>query len=352
MAGIALAAGFTSCEDDKDPQFKVPAENSMVINTPALQDQLLVTTNNMEDKSTFVLTTSQPDYGYAAIATYGAEMSLTPDFVEETENSPANYIVLENQNPSSAVMSIRTYDLAVGICNLLGIESESDWANYDGPTEIPVYFRATCEIEGVANSFCRSGNTVSYNRVTVIYAVPTPGAIYITGHVKNAAGVENGFKEPSVAAKDFYDENDFKLYEPVIGSKLYANSFLVPAVDDVEAALADVNLLKQWRFFSELVGWDVINKDGKPVQFGSHTDNFYILGITNDFVDGLYSNGAVPGQGNWGVAYSEDTWMTMVVDLQNLAAPVVYYKVGKWDVSLELNSSGMWQPVWNEPVTE
>ncbi len=346
MAGVALAAGFSSCEDDKEPMFTVPAENSMVINTPPLQDQLLVTTANMEDKSTFVLTTSQPDYGYSAVATYGAEMSLSETFTEATETEPANYVTLENQTATSAIMSLRTYDLAVGICELLGIDSPEAWANYTGPTEIPVYFRATCEITGIENSFVRSGNVVSYNKVQVIYAVPTAGNIFITGHVMNAEGVLNNFQEPSMASKEFYDTNDFKLYEPVIGSKVYANRFLIPAVDDLEAALGDVNSQKQWRFFSELVGWDTINKDGKPVQFGSNPANFFILPITPDFVDGVYNGAAVPGQGNWGVAFAEDTWMTMVVDLQDLSKPVVTYKVGAWNVELELNGSGMWQPVF------
>lgn len=348
MAGVALAAGVSSCEDDKEPLFKVPAADSMVINTPPLQDQLLVTTNNMEDKTTFVLTTSQPDYGYSAVATYGAQMSLTGEFKDATETEPATYVSLENQTPSSAVMSLRTYDLAVGICDLLGIASEEDWANYDGPTEIPVYFKATCEIPGIADSFVRSGNTVTYNKVSVIYAVPTAGFIYITGHILNAEGVANDFKEPSEASKAFYDTNDFKLYEPVIGSKVYANRFIVPAVDDLDAALGNVDLQKQWRFFSELVGWDTINKDGKPVQFGSAEANFYVLGITGDFADGLYTGDAVPGQGNWAVAYAEKTWMTMVVDLQDINKPKVYYKEGAYDVTLEANSEGLWLPVFTE----
>ena len=348
LAGVALAAGFSSCEDDKEPQFKVPAADSMVINTPPMQDQLLVTTNNMEDKSTFVLTTSQPDYGYSAVANYGAQMSVTGEFKEATETEPATYVTLENQTPTNAVMSLRTYDLAVGISELLGISSEEDWANYDGPTEIPVYFKATCEVPGIENSFVRSGNTVAYNKVTVIYAVPTPGFIFITGHIENAEGVANGFQEPSEASKAFYDTNDFKLYEPVIGSKVYANRFQVPAVADVDAALGNVDDQKQWRFFSELVGWDTIMKDGKPVQFGSAEANFFVLGITGDFVDGLYKGDAVPGQGNWGVAYAQKTWLTMVVDLQDISKPKVYYKEGAYDVTLELNGEGLWVPVYNE----
>lgn len=343
-----MTACLTSCEDSKEPVYHAPT--SMTVNTPGLKDQLLVPTGNMEDKSTFLLTTSQPDYGYSAIAVYGAQMSLSPNFKDATDNEPASYVTLENQNPSSAVMSLRLYDLAVGMCQLLGIESEDDWADYKGAAEIPVYFRATCELAGVAGSFIASSNSVSYNKVRVVYAVPTAGFIYITGKIENADGVANGFKEPSEASKEFYDENDFKLYEPVIGSKVYANSFVIPKVDDYDAALADPDLTIQWRFFSELVGWDVKVKDGKPVQFGSNEANFYVQSITTDFVDGLYTGPAVTGQGNWGVVFPQKEWLTMVVDLQDVNNAKVYYKEGRFDVDLELNSGGLWQPVWNAPA--
>lgn len=220
LAGTLIATAFTACENEKEPVYHNPT--SLKINTPALQNQYLATSADIENRSTFVLETSQPDYGYSAIATYGAQMCLSADFKEATDNEEANYVTLTNQDPNNAVMSLRTYDLAVGICKLLGIQSEEDWAAYQGSKEIPVYFRATCEIPGVEGSFIVSDNAVTYNKVQVLYAVPTAGYIYIVGTV-------TGEKTPDAAQKSYYD--NFRLTEPVIGSKVYAGSFLFPACD-------------------------------------------------------------------------------------------------------------------------
>lgn len=192
LAGTLIATAFTACENEKEPVYHNPT--SLKINTPALQNQYLATSADIENRSTFVLETSQPDYGYSAIATYGAQMCLSADFKEATDNEEANYVTLTNQDPNNAVMSLRTYDLAVGICKLLGIQSEEDWAAYQGSKEIPVYFRATCEIPGVEGSFIVSDNAVTYNKVQVLYAVPTAGYIYIVGTV-------TGEKTPDAAQK-------------------------------------------------------------------------------------------------------------------------------------------------------
>lgn len=336
LAGTLIATAFTACENEKEPVYHNPT--SLKINTPALQNQYLATSADIENRSTFVLETSQPDYGYSAIATYGAQMCLSADFKEATDNEEANYVTLTNQDPNNAVMSLRTYDLAVGICKLLGIQSEEDWAVYQGSKEIPVYFRATCEIPGVEGSFIVSDNAVTYNKVQVLYAVPTAGYIYIVGTV-------TGEKTPDAAQKSYYD--NFRLTEPVIGSKVYAGSFLFPACDPSKDP-TKVDDQSWFRFYTELNGWD-----DKNAQFGSNEANFFNLGIGDDFVDGLYTGKAVwGGQGNWTIWFAEDTWMTLVCSLEQDKSPVVWFKYGKYDVTLETNTDGLLTPVFNEPGEE
>lgn len=265
-------------------------------------------------------------------------MCLSADFKEATDNEEANYVTLTNQDPNNAVMSLRTYDLAVGICKLLGIQSEEDWAAYQGSKEIPVYFRATCEIPGVEGSFIVSDNAVTYNKVQVLYAVPTAGYIYIVGTV-------TGEKTPDAAQKSYYD--NFRLTEPVIGSKVYAGSFLFPACDPSKDP-TKVDDQSWFRFYTELNGWD-----DKNAQFGSNEANFFNLGIGDDFVDGLYTGKAVwGGQGNWTIWFAEDTWMTLVCSLEQDKSPVVWFKYGKYDVTLETNTDGLLTPVFNEPGEE
>lgn len=336
LAGTLIATAFTACENEKEPVYHNPT--SLKINTPALQNQYLATSADIESRSTFVLETSQPDYGYSAIATYGAQMCLSADFKEASDNEEANYVTLTNQDPNNAVMSLRTYDLAVGICKLLGIQSEEDWAAYQGSKEIPVYFRATCEIPGVEGSFIVSDNAVTYNKVQVLYAVPTAGYIYI-------AGTLTGEKTPDSTQKSYYD--NFRLTEPVIGSKVYAGSFLFPACDPSKDP-TKVDDQSWFRFYTELNGWD-----DKNAQFGSNEANFFNLGIGDDFVDGLYTGKAVwGGQGNWTIWFAEDTWMTLVCSLEQDKSPVVWFKYGKYDVTLETNTDGLLTPVFNEPGEE
>ena len=336
LAGTLIATACTACENEKEPVYHNPT--SLKINTPALQNQYLATSADIENRSTFVLETSQPDYGYSAIATYGAQMCLSADFKEATDNEEANYVTLTNQDPNNAVMSLRTYDLAVGICKLLGIQSEEDWAAYQGSKEIPVYFRATCEIPGVEGSFIVSDNAVTYNKVQVLYAVPTAGYIYIVGTV-------TGEKTPDAAQKSYYD--NFRLTEPVIGSKVYAGSFLFPACDPSKDP-TKVDDQSWFRFYTELNGWD-----DKNAQFGSNEANFFNLGIGDDFVDGLYTGKAVwGGQGNWTIWFAEDTWMTLICSLEQDKSPVVWFKYGKYDVTLETNTDGLLTPVFNEPGEE
>ena len=330
FAGSLLAASFTACENEKEPVYHNPT--SLKINTPALQNQYLATTADIENRSTFVLETSQPDYGYSAIATYGAQMSLSPDFKEATDNQEANYVTLTNQDPNNAVMSLRTYDLAVGMCKLLGIASEEDWQAYQG------YFRSTCEIPGVDGSFIVSDNAVAYNKVQLVYAVPTAGYIYIVGTL-------TGEKTPDASQKTHYE--NFRLIEPVIGSKVYAASFEFPACDPTKDP-NNVDDQSWFRFYTELNGWD-----DKNAQFGSAEANFFNKPIGADFVDGLYTSTAVwGGQGNWTIWFDEPTWITLVCSLEQDKSPVVWFKYGKYDVTLETDTNGLLSPVFNDPGVE
>lgn len=334
MAAVAL--GFSSCKQEDDPRFHEPT--TFTISEPALQNVEFATANDMTDAATFNLFCTQPDYGYSAVCNYSAIVSLDPECpVEEIIDEETGIktvqavagksVLLENQTPTSAGMAIKTFDLGIALLNLGGIVNDADaYAASDfakGP--VKCYFRALCEIPGVANSQIASTNTVSYNAVRVTYAEKKAAWIYICGNVANPeTKVEDNFKGPSAANFDHYYDN-FRLEEPQdqIGNKLFVGKFnLVPKSDAPD--LSNVDATSQFRFFTELLGW--VN----TASLGSAEGDFYVLPVADKFEAG-YSGDIVPqGLGNWGVWVSELTPMTIVVDqVQNK----IHIKKGFHDVT-------------------
>lgn len=340
LTGVAMAASMASCVDTEKPVFH--EATSFTINAPALQDQYLATTDNLDDKSTFMLYASQPDYGFAAKCNYGVQVSMSEKFVDATDNQEANYITLTNQDLNSGAMRFRTYDLAVAMTKLLGITSPEEFQNYKdngGKMVLPVYFRGVCEIPGVKGSYIVSNNVVSYKNVQFCYAVSVAGKIFIVGNVSD-------WMKPDAANAEYY--GNYCLVEPEIGSKMYAGTFLMPNTASVadSTKIGTVDYTTQWRFFTELKGWA-----DKSVQVASAEGDFFIKNVTGDFNGtvadgGMYTGPGVYGQGNWGVLLKEDTEMTIVVSLQVKTKPKVWFKYGKWNVSLGLGTDGMNEPVF------
>lgn len=364
LAGVGMAAAMSSCADTEKPVFQEPT--TFTVNVPALQNEYLATTSNLEDKSTFNLVCNQPDYGFAAQAVYGAQVSLTGDFNDEItdENgevvTPATFRTLGNQDANNASMSIRTYDLAVAMCQLLGIEDEDSWSDYianDGAQTVKIYLRATCQIAGVPNSFIASSNTVSYNYVQLSYAVPVAGRIWYVGDTNlpnpDKEGQYLNFVAPIASNAAWYNDNGFALIEPEIGCKIYAGTITLPETDKIHSVTDGTDYVTNWRFFTELNGWD-----DASYMIGSYPDDFYKVNITGEFSpafpeEGAYYTGeGVYGKGNWGVWLAEDTPVTMAVNLIDAAKPKVYFKVGVWDVVLGQDAGGMTVPEFVTPSAE
>lgn len=352
MAGVLCAAAVSSCADTAKPVLQTPDPSTFIVNRPPLQNEYLATTGDMEDVSTFNLTCSQPDYGFALQAIYGAQVSMDPEFVEEVVDDegnvvvPANYYSIDNQDANNASMSLRTYDLAVAMTSLLGLTNEDDFADYvanggkvDGFT---VYFRATCQVAGVPSSYVVSSNTVSYNNVALSYAVRKAGVVYYCGDVVGSGS----FTTPSKANQEFYD--NYKLVEPEIGCKIYAATIELPKTDDAHPGLGagDVNYNTQFRFFTELTG----NWDDLSIQVGSNVANFYVEPIGDKFSAGTedgseYKGDGVWGQGNWGIFLEENTPVTLVLNLVDKDKPTVAFKFGTWNVEI-VQENGVNTPVF------
>ncbi|MBD5369858.1 MAG: hypothetical protein HDR80_10305 [Bacteroides sp.] len=319
----ALVLGLSSCKQESDPQYHAPT--SFTINEPALKNQVFRCASEMTDTETFNLFATQPDYGYSAVAQYSALVSLDPDApVEEWEELP-------NETPTSAAMSIKTFELGAAINRLLDVADEDEFnANNYGNTEFKCYFKGVCELNGVEGSRIVSDNTVSYDKVMITYAVKSPGWIYICGDVQNIeTNVANGFTAPSMSNYQLYKDN-FAVYEPEdrIGEKLYVGVFNIVPKDPNDEKFNDGSYNEsnpdacgQFRFFTELGGW-------KPdFSLGSNEADFYCEKITDKWAAGYTGDIVDQGLGNWGIFVEEPTPFTVVVDI-NADGSKIYVKEG------------------------
>lgn len=317
LALAAVVLGFSSCKQEDNPQYHNPT--TFTVSTPAMQDVEFETAQEMTDAATFNLFCTQPDYGYSAICKYSALVSLDPNAPEE------KWVALENQNPASAAMSIKTFDLGIALIKLSEIYSQEEFeAATLSQKPVKAYFRAVCEIEGIEGSRIVSQNAVSYNAVRVRYAEKKAAWIYICGDVRNPETlVEDGFKGPNAANYDHY-KNNFALYEPAekIGEKLFVGVFDLKPKNDPTASEADQ--CSQFRFFTELLGWVA------DASLGSNEADFYCFIVTDKWEAGFTGDIIPQGLGNWGVKVDEYSPVTIVVDTQNNK---VYIKKGVHNVT-------------------
>lgn len=291
MAAVAL--GFSSCSEDRDPVYKAPTK--FVLNTPAMQDQYIALTEGQ----TLELTCSQPDYGYSAVAQYAAQMSLTEDFAQVYD--------LDNINPTQTHISIRQEAIALGICELAGVDSKEAYDEiWNGnPQPMKVYFRATAHLLGVESSAITS-NVVSYNAIKPYFAVAVPGFIYLIGDC-------GGWTSP--------DENnagtlaDWRLFEPdnAIGSKVYSGVFDVPAGKAM------------FRFYTALTGWD--GGDSYGYQEADNATDF-------ELVDGSFTSSMIKGKGSYNFPNWQGGKMTITVDMSDANNMFVTVQEGEHSVTV------------------
>lgn len=230
LTAACAVLAMSSCSVDKDPVYHAPTAGSFTLYEPAMQDQYIELT---EGGTLELVTSGQPDYGYSAVATYGAQLSLTPDF-----SNPEAVYDLTPIDAHQSKISLSQTDVAIGVCELLGLDG-IDAFNEKYPDGVmpymPLYFKASCQLAGVEGSYIETG-VVSYNHVQPYFAVATPDFIYLVGNV-------TGWAEPSEGNASVYA--DWRLWEPAnaIGSKIYSATF------DLDAA-------PMFRFYTALTGWD------------------------------------------------------------------------------------------------
>lgn len=273
---------LSSCEDSKDPVYHAPVEGSFSLYTPAMQDQYIV----LGEDGTLELTTSgQPDYGFSAVATYGAQLSLTNDF-----SDPEAVYDLTPVDLHQSKILLKQNDVAQGFCALMGIEDEDTYNGLypDGAPAMPLYFRATCSINGIEDSGIIS-NVVAYNHLVPYFAVAVPGYIYLVGNMP-----DNEWNEPNAGNASIYA--NWRLFEPAnaIGSKIYSGVF-------------ELGAAPMFRFYTALTGWDADS-------YGYIVDD-----NATDFPDftgeGSWTGSMIKGKGAYSFPNFAGGQVTIVVDM-------------------------------------
>lgn len=277
FACLVAVLGFSSCQEDTDPQYKNPTQ--FVLNTPALVNQLY----ELSADGTIDLSWSQPDYGYAATAAYKVQVSL--DGVDST------YIECGTEY-KTCYAQVKASEVAEAICKLRGIESEDDYT--DEPAR-KLYVRVHAYISGIEGSDILS-NAIVLNQVKEYCAIQSPGYIYLIGNVGDWTG-------PDAANADALA--NWRLFESAtaIGSKIYSGVFDMPAGE----------LL--FRFYTELSGWDGGASVGMQVD-----DN----PVAIQLVDGVYNGTLVaPGKGSIQILDWEGGSMKITVNLSSKTPSVI-----------------------------
>lgn len=280
LFGTLLA--FTACNSpmDENPVYQTPT--TFVLNEPALADQYI----ELTPTSTVNLTCSQPDYGYAAVASYYVQVSLTEDFAKFEE---------VNADPiTKCDMHVSAEEIAQGICKLRGVTSED---NYTDEPAREVYFRLHAKIAAVEGSDILS-NVVKMNKVKGYFALKVPGYIYMVGQPE-------GWSGPTAGNKEHYAE--WRLFEAddAIGSKIYSATFDIPA-DKF-----------QLRFYTALTGWDA---DAYGIQVEDNP-----LDIALD-ASGVYKGALVKGKGSFQLPGWTGGKVQMTVDMSNAGKMTVTFK--------------------------
>lgn len=119
IAGTVL--GFTSCSETWDDNPVVKTHEGTIqadfLNEPTMMNEEIIMTEQ-NSTGTLHLTCSQPDFGYAAVATYRVQCSLTEDF--------KNLYEIKQDFYDCAQINPLNFNVARAVETLSGVQTEAD----------------------------------------------------------------------------------------------------------------------------------------------------------------------------------------------------------------------------------
>ena len=196
FCAVAAALGFSSCSEtwDDNPVLKTHSGEVKAdfLNNPVMQDQVIMITNDNKEGN-FHLTCSQPDFGYAAVATYKVQCSLTEDFASYEEIAQSFYDCSQI-NPGNA-------DVAAAVEYLSGVKSEND-------LPLPyqkLYMRLKAYVAQSESNTVYISNPVVFKGVSAdylaIWVSDVPSNMYLRGGM-NDWGADDDYRFVTGTEKD------------------------------------------------------------------------------------------------------------------------------------------------------
>ncbi|MCH5232042.1 MAG: hypothetical protein J1E78_00280 [Muribaculaceae bacterium] len=188
LAVVSAALGFSSCEETWDKNPVLDGHTGILqadfLNEPVMgNNDIMLTTEN--SNGYFHLTCSQPDYGFAAVATYRVQCSLTPDFSDYREIAQDFYNCAEINPLNSEVAAALEY--------LSDVKTDED-------LPLPyqtLYMRLYAFIQQTQETTQYVSNVVSFKGVSVnylaIWVANQPANLYLRGDM-NGWGADPAYQ--------------------------------------------------------------------------------------------------------------------------------------------------------------
>lgn len=223
FASLALAVGFTACDETKDdnPVLRTHEGQPVLdfLNVPSLQNMYIMLTEDASSNNLH-LTCSQPEeYGFATTVNYFVQVSLEPEFTLYSEISNG-FTDCSQINPTNGGM-------AEAICDVLQTKMRNQVGNpdyeltredvlnyYDGGYK-PAYVRLRSQIVGIPDLPVDGteylSNVVEFKNMAVDYMALTipdkPAGIYLRGTMNdwgNSEGTLPPYEFYTTKVKDTY----------------------------------------------------------------------------------------------------------------------------------------------------
>lgn len=287
LAATIALLGITSCSDDNKSN---PVLNdgvkptTFVLNTPSMSEMYI----ELSPENTVTLSWSQPNYGFAALATYSIQVGVVKG---EDDNITWCESLLQTKFTTCRA-DVNGEEIAMAINEANGFKSEDEYRDL-GVQRIAMRVHSAI-LDGEGNDIEVTkivSNTVIFAMMKSFKAIRAPKKLWLIGQC-------SGWKEPTKGNADALAE--WVLDETEIGTNIYTGEFEIPAG---EFAL---------RFYTDLTGWDGGASIGGVATSGDNQDVSYEA----DF-DGSVWEGAVtvPSKDNWRVKDWPGGTAAITVDL-------------------------------------
>ncbi len=281
LASALAFFGMTSCSDDNDsnPVLDESAKpTTFVLNTPTMAEQYI----ELSADNTVTLTWSQPNYGFAALATYAVQVGVV-----QADGSTTWCDDLLETTYTTCRADVNGEEIAMAINNADGFKSEEDYKDM-GVRQIAMRVKAAIlDGENVAIPVTEiTSNAVVFKMMKAYKAIKAPKKMYIIGQC-------SGWSEPAEANREGLAT--WTIVETGVGTGIYQGTFDIPAGTF------------QFRFYSALTGWD-----GGASVGSQEADANVDIAMSDNVYEGDIT---VPGKGNWQIADWAGGTVEITIDL-------------------------------------